>query len=416
MAFGEVKTMHLPARLLVLLLLLLPVAAPDAAPRLLTLAPRGNQVHTYAHGVPWLAQDGPISVAFSVDHAPKRRLRIDLVVVNSTDEPLTIIDSSVTAVAGSRALKVFGYDALAAEEKRRRMWEGIAIGLAAGANAYSASQQGHYTQYGHVSGTYGSYGGGYGTFSGSVRVHGYDPVAASIAASNANFQNAQMISALQAQQASRGAALESTAFRSQTIAPGSSYGGFICIELPRKAKKGSNHQIDVRIGDLATFSVFVDATPSSAQLAALPQPEPIVAAVEENLAAEPELAPVTLSLAPVRRAEVMVEKPLVSGKVALITRERAVGDKGGREYVFLDVDWLIDESLAGLDRISGKAELLDAEGKPRLQVVWPLERQPSLGTSFREQGVGWALDEMGVAEAWLRSVDVGEVQIRYLMD
>ncbi len=403
---------------ILILFWLLPIALPvGAAPRVLTLTPRGSQVHTYSHGVPWVASDGDVSVAFSVDHAPKRRMRIDVVVVNGSNEPLTVIDSAVTASTSGRALKVFGYDALAAEEKRRRMWEGIAVGLAAGANAYSASQQGHYTQYGTVHGRYNAYGSsGYshGSFNGSVVVSGYDPVAASVAISNANFQNAQMVGAVQAQQSNRSAALESTIFRSQTIAPGTSYGGALYVELPRKGKRGSNHQVDIAIGSLETFTVFVDAAPSSAQLAALPKPEPRPLVAEsvhvDTPAAETQL--VAVVQAPVSRESVMPTAPEIAGVVRNLSRERTRG-AAGREYVFFDVDWTISEPVSTRSRVEGRVTLLDAAGRARVEMPWPLEREPTLGRSFSEQGVGLPIDDIGAAADWLRAAAPNEITIRY---
>lgn len=81
---------------LVVLLSVCPLIA-QAAPRLLSLAPRGSQVHTYSQGVPWLASDGEVSVGFSVEPVSKKRLRVDIVIVNSSATPITVTDSSITA-------------------------------------------------------------------------------------------------------------------------------------------------------------------------------------------------------------------------------------------------------------------------------------------------------------------------------
>lgn len=112
-------------------------------------------------------------------------------ITNITKQPIDfrVAQVEVTQVVNGQAMAmgVITYETLVQEERTRQVAAALLTGLAAGANAYSASRAG----YGSFSGTtYSSSGRTYST-SGSF----YSPTAAAIAQGNAAEQNEAMISA-----------------------------------------------------------------------------------------------------------------------------------------------------------------------------------------------------------------------------
>ena len=102
----------------------------------------------------------------------------------------------------------------------------------------------------------------------------------------------------------------------------------------------------------------------------------------------------------------------VHGVVRKIDRAD-LGRANAHAYVFLDVEWTFDESIAKRSRINGHVTLLDAEGRARLRLPWPLSRSPALGRHYTEKGVGLALGDAGKAAAWLSAVPADAIEIRY---
>ncbi|NYG49861.1 hypothetical protein GGD67_007360 [Bradyrhizobium sp. IAR9] len=121
---------------------------------------------------------------------------------------------AVQHVAGSDfEMKVVTYEMLVQEERNRQIAAAVITGLAAGANAYSASQAGH--------GSYTTPSGRSGTF--------YSPTAAVIAQNNAAVQNEAMIAAT----VETGmAALEQAVIKDNTLMPGEWYGGQLHLAPP----------------------------------------------------------------------------------------------------------------------------------------------------------------------------------------
>lgn len=119
------------------------------------------------------------------------------------------------------------------------------------------------------------------------------------------------------------------------------------------------------------------------------------------------LAPVTYAKEPPGDAA-----PEVRGVVRKLDRAH-LGRSNAHEYVFFDVDWTFAEPLAKRSRVNGHVTLVDADGRARLKLPWPLARSPALGRHYSETGVGLALEDAGKAAAWLRTVSPDEVGIRY---
>ncbi|WP_407166601.1 hypothetical protein [Bradyrhizobium sp. ORS 111] len=124
---------------------------------------------------------------------------------------------AIQHVAGSDfEMKVVTYEMLVQEEKNRQVAAALLTGLAAGANAYGASQAG----YGH----YTTPSGRTGTF--------YSPTAAAIAQNNASIQNEAMIAATVETGQRNMAVLEQAVIKDNTLMPGEWYGGQLHLAPP----------------------------------------------------------------------------------------------------------------------------------------------------------------------------------------
>lgn len=113
-------------------------------------------------------------------------------------------------------MKIVTYEMLVQEEKNRQVAVAVLTGVAAGANAYSASRAGY--------GTYTTPSGRSGSF--------YSPTAAVIAQGNAAAQNDAMISATIESGQRNMAVLEQAVIKDNTLLPGEWYGGQLHLAPP----------------------------------------------------------------------------------------------------------------------------------------------------------------------------------------
>ena len=111
---------------------------------------------------------------------------------------------------------------MATEERNRQVARAIIGGLAAGANAYSASRAGNYNNTSTVTTPRGS------TY--QVHTTGYSPTANAIAQSNAAAQNEAMISGIVEQGQQNMASLEQGVIKDNTLLPGEWYGGQLHLQ------------------------------------------------------------------------------------------------------------------------------------------------------------------------------------------
>jgi hypothetical protein len=154
------------------------------------------------------------------------------------------------------ALKVITYEELLSEEKTRQTLAAIGTGLAVAGNAMSASRAGYY----HSSSTvYTPRGGTY-----QVHTTGYSPAAAAIAQSNANAQNAELISATIERGQANMAMLERAVIKDNTLMPGEWYGGQLHI-APLASQDGPKiYTISVSVGsDRHEIQIAQGSAPSS---------------------------------------------------------------------------------------------------------------------------------------------------------
>jgi hypothetical protein len=139
---------------------------------------------------------------------------------NLTNAPqqFRVSDIQVVQIVNGQAadLKVITYEELVAEEHTRQVFAAVATGLAAGANAYSASQAGRYNSTSTVYTPRGAY---------QVNTTGYSPTANAIAQANASAQNEAMIAGTIERGQQNMAALERGVIKDNTMLPGEWYGG-----------------------------------------------------------------------------------------------------------------------------------------------------------------------------------------------
>jgi hypothetical protein len=139
------------------------------------------------------------------------------------------------------ALKVIPYEELVQEEHTRQVAAALLTGVAAGANAYSASRAGYYNSTSTVTGPRGTY---------FVQTSGYSPTANAIAQENAAAQNEAMISATIERGQQNLATLERTEIKDDTIMPGEWYGGQLHLQplVPAENKAPRTYSIALLVG------------------------------------------------------------------------------------------------------------------------------------------------------------------------
>jgi hypothetical protein len=157
---------------------------------------------------------------------------------NLSRQPVEFRVGQVEAVqhaAGSDfEMKIVTYEMLVQEEKNRQVAAALLTGVAAGANAYSASRAGY--------GTYTTPSGRTGTF--------YSPTAAAIAQGNAAAQNDAMIAATVETGQRNMAALEQSVIKDNTLMPGEWYGGQLHVAPPTDQGDGGpkSYTIVITVG------------------------------------------------------------------------------------------------------------------------------------------------------------------------
>jgi hypothetical protein len=160
-----------------------------------------------------------------------------------------VSDVTVTQDIDGRqlSLPIVTYDQLVSEERTRQTVGALLVGVAAGANSYSAARAGYGSSFGTVNATTYGPNGVYQT-SGLVQTSYYNPTAAAIAQSNASAENAAMI----AQTIERGqanmATLERTVIKDNTLMPGEWYGGQLHFAPPQETTGEKTYRIAIKVG------------------------------------------------------------------------------------------------------------------------------------------------------------------------
>jgi hypothetical protein len=149
----------------------------------------------------------------------------------------------------SQPIEVLTLEKLQREERTRQVVGAILVGLAAGANAASASRAGYYNTRTTLYTPRGTY---------VATTAGYSPVANAIAQGNAAAQNAAMVDAAVAQGQANLARLENEYVKDHTLLPGEWYGGVVGIEPPayNQIDETKTYMMSVKVGDdIHRFSI-----------------------------------------------------------------------------------------------------------------------------------------------------------------
>jgi len=173
-----------------------------------------------------------------------KRQSFTVAIQNRTGGDIVFSDEDIkasyrgTTGAPELSLKVYSYDELVAEEKKRQAWMAVAAGLQAAGNSMSAASAGYSNTYGTYSGnTYSSYGNNYSTY-GSYSATTYNYGAAQAAQNAATAQNNANLSRLAAEGKANLESLSSTILKKQTVFPNQWFGGVIQIDMPRFEESG----------------------------------------------------------------------------------------------------------------------------------------------------------------------------------
>lgn len=165
-------------------------------------------------------------------------------IYNLTPSPLEFRVGNVavaqTVNGSSTDLKVITYEELVSEERNRQIAAAVLTGLAAGANAYSASRAGYYNANSTVVTPRGTY---------HVATTGYSPTAAAIAQNTAAAQNEAMIASTIERGQQNLAALEQGVMKDNTLLPGEWYGGQLHIQpLVNEGEGPKTYTITLLVG------------------------------------------------------------------------------------------------------------------------------------------------------------------------
>ena len=136
-----------------------------------------------------------------------------------------------------RELKVYTYEQLVAEEKAKQFAAGVLLVLAAGINAASAANAGHYSGRATVHGPGGTR---------HVSYSGYSPTANAIAQARAGAQNEAMIGNAIQQGQFKLASLEQGVLKDNTMMPGEWYGGQLHFDAPYDGER--KYRISIQVG------------------------------------------------------------------------------------------------------------------------------------------------------------------------
>jgi len=175
-----------------------------------------------------------------------------IAVNNGTTADIVFSTDNVTAqssAGGSTApLKVYSYEELVAEEKKRQAWAAFAVALSGAASSINAANAGYSHTYGTYSGSaYGSNGTsayGYGTYSSTT----YNYAAAQAAQDAANARTGAQMADLMEQGQANLHSLRSTILKKETIFPGNWHGGVVEVALPSISDTAQEIRLDVSVG------------------------------------------------------------------------------------------------------------------------------------------------------------------------
>src|SRR5690606_3179346 len=117
-------------------------SAAFGAKREVHITPYADQRVEYQSGVQLVISEARYMVVAELEVINAKHAWLGLSILNLTDSTILFSERSVSARGPNGALRILNADEILKKEKRRQMWEGLAVGLAAAANEYSAAQSG----------------------------------------------------------------------------------------------------------------------------------------------------------------------------------------------------------------------------------------------------------------------------------
>ena len=162
-------------------------------------------------------------------YTSEERPTIVVSVLNGTEEPFNFSTEDIQVFVDGFEHKVFTYDELVEEVKRKEAWATVAAALSGAAESINAANAGYsynsgttntyaYDNFGNSTYSYGSYSG-----------YTYDATAAQKARDAANAKTQANLQAIQNQADSSLNALSSTMLKKTTVFPQSWHGGYVTI-------------------------------------------------------------------------------------------------------------------------------------------------------------------------------------------
>lgn len=234
-----------------------PLLAGCATSLQLRAAPEADQTTIFENGSETIISKRNVLVAVRpVEEEYKSDTRPTFVVTvfNSTRSPFNFSTGNITAWVNTDPSKVFTYEELVAEVKKRKMWKTIAAAVAGGARGYSAGNAGYQYHSGTVS---GSYYGNY--YSGDYSGYTYDPAAASRAQAAASAQTGRDMDAIDNAASDALSKLDKTILRKHTVMPRSWHGGYVKINKTPVPEQSNNIYIVVTVVGEVHYFKFVQS-------------------------------------------------------------------------------------------------------------------------------------------------------------
>ncbi len=163
-----------------------------------------------------------------------------ITVNNGTSQDILFSTEDVTASVNTNGqlttLKVFSYDELIAEEKKRIGWNAVGAALQGAADSMNAANAGY-------SYTYGKSVYGYGSYSSTT----YNYQAAQAARNAAQANSEARFARLEVEGRENLKNLSSTILKKETIFPGAWHGGIVKLELPEVVEQPQEINLVVNV-------------------------------------------------------------------------------------------------------------------------------------------------------------------------
>ncbi len=186
-----------------------------------------------------------------------------IAVNNGTNQDIPFSTEEITATvldetSGQKtALKVFNYEELVREEKKRQAWAAVSAALGGVSDSIAATNAGYSRTSGTYSGSaysgYGTGAYGYGRYSSTT----YNPAAAQAAQNVAKANSEERFAQLRAEGRENLQNLSSAILKKETIFPGAWYGGIVKVKLPEVTETRQEIQLFINVaGEMHIFTFF----------------------------------------------------------------------------------------------------------------------------------------------------------------